>query len=83
MARRKWWPAGFVAHQSRRRHRDSQFSCSCPKDSQARGEAAGRIVFVHGGPVRQMLLGYHYMHFYHVGVRGPINGLASRGLRSR
>src|SRR5262249_30734315 len=23
------------------------------------------IVFVHGGPVRQMLLGYHYMHFYH------------------
>jgi dipeptidyl aminopeptidase/acylaminoacyl peptidase len=21
---------------------------------------------VHGGPVRQMLLGYHYMHFYHI-----------------
>jgi len=24
------------------------------------------IIFVHGGPVRQMLLGYHYMHFYHI-----------------
>jgi dipeptidyl aminopeptidase/acylaminoacyl peptidase len=23
------------------------------------------IIFVHGGPSRQMLLGYHYMHFYH------------------
>jgi dipeptidyl-peptidase-4 len=23
------------------------------------------IVFVHGGPARQMLLGYHYMQFYH------------------
>jgi dipeptidyl aminopeptidase/acylaminoacyl peptidase len=22
-------------------------------------------VFVHGGPIRQMLLGYHYMDFYH------------------
>jgi dipeptidyl-peptidase 4 len=31
--------------------------------------AAGKhpaVVFVHGGPVRQMLLGYHYMHFYHI-----------------
>lgn len=24
------------------------------------------IVFVHGGPQRQMLLGYHYRHFYHM-----------------
>ena len=24
------------------------------------------MIFVHGGPVRQMLLGYHYMHFYHI-----------------
>jgi dipeptidyl-peptidase-4 len=24
------------------------------------------IVFVHGGPARQMLLGYHYLSFYHV-----------------
>lgn len=31
--------------------------------------AGGRrpaIIFVHGGPVRQMLLGYHYMWFYHL-----------------
>src|SRR5258708_19063671 len=36
-----------------------------PKDLKA-GEKRPAIVFVHGGPVRQMLLGYHYMHFYHV-----------------
>jgi dipeptidyl aminopeptidase/acylaminoacyl peptidase len=29
------------------------------------GEKRPAIIFVHGGPVRQMLLGYHYMHFYH------------------
>ena len=35
-------------------------------------------MFVHGGPVRQMLLGYHYMHFYHVAY--AVNQwLASRG----
>jgi dipeptidyl-peptidase 4 len=28
------------------------------------GERRPAIVFVHGGPVRQMLPGYHYMHFY-------------------
>ncbi|MGH9144307.1 MAG: S9 family peptidase, partial [Vicinamibacterales bacterium] len=33
-----------------------------PKDLKA-GEKRPAIVFVHGGPVRQMLLGYHYMHF--------------------
>ncbi len=36
-----------------------------PKDI-APGEKRPAIVFVHGGPVRQMLLGYHYMHFYHI-----------------
>jgi dipeptidyl-peptidase 4 len=36
-----------------------------PKDVRA-GERRPAIVFVHGGPVRQMLLGYHYMHFYHI-----------------
>src|SRR5262249_28427834 len=36
-----------------------------PKDLKP-GERRPAIVFVHGGPVRQMLLGYHYMHFYHV-----------------
>jgi dipeptidyl-peptidase-4 len=29
------------------------------------GERRPAIVFVHGGPVRQMLLGYHYIQFYH------------------
>jgi dipeptidyl-peptidase 4 len=30
------------------------------------GERRPALVFVHGGPVRQMLLGYHYMWFYHM-----------------
>jgi dipeptidyl aminopeptidase/acylaminoacyl peptidase len=30
------------------------------------GEKRPAIVFVHGGPSRQMLLGYPYMHFYHM-----------------
>jgi dipeptidyl aminopeptidase/acylaminoacyl peptidase len=34
-----------------------------PKDLKA-GERRPAIVFVHGGPIRQMLPGYHYMHFY-------------------
>jgi len=36
-----------------------------PKDIKP-GERRPAIVFVHGGPIRQMLLGYHYMHFYHI-----------------
>jgi len=48
-----------------------------PKDLKP-GEKRPAIVFVHGGPVRQMLLGYHYMHFYHVAY--AVNEwLASRG----
>ena len=35
-----------------------------PKDIRP-GERRPAIVFVHGGPARQMLLGYHYMQFYH------------------
>ncbi len=31
----------------------------------APGEKRPAIVFVHGGPVRQMLPAYHYMQFYH------------------
>jgi dipeptidyl aminopeptidase/acylaminoacyl peptidase len=34
-----------------------------PKDLKA-GEKRPAIIFVHGGPIRQMLLGYHYMDFY-------------------
>lgn len=30
------------------------------------GERRPALVFVHGGPMRQMLLGYHYMWFYHL-----------------
>lgn len=35
-----------------------------PKDIRP-GEKRPAIIFVHGGPVRQMLPGYHYMQFYH------------------
>jgi len=35
-----------------------------PKDLKP-GERRPAIVFVHGGPVRQMLPAYHYMQFYH------------------
>ena len=36
-----------------------------PKDIKP-GEKRPAFIFVHGGPARQMLLGYHYMSFYHV-----------------
>jgi dipeptidyl-peptidase 4 len=36
-----------------------------PKNIPA-GEKRPAVVFVHGGPPRQMLLGYHYMDFYHI-----------------
>ena len=48
-----------------------------PKDLKA-GEKRPAIVFVHGGPVRQMLPGYHYMHFYHIAY-GVNQWLASKG----
>jgi len=32
----------------------------------ATGSRKPAIIFVHGGPIRQMLLGYHYMDFYHM-----------------
>ena len=51
--------------ESGRRHWRSTTSCSCRRICKP-GERRPAIVFVHGGPVRQMLLGYHYMHFYHV-----------------
>jgi len=35
-----------------------------PKDVKA-GERRPAIVFVHGGPQRQMMAAYHYMQFYH------------------
>jgi dipeptidyl aminopeptidase/acylaminoacyl peptidase len=36
-----------------------------PKDLKP-GERRPAVVFVHGGPGRQMLLGYHYRFFYHL-----------------
>jgi dipeptidyl-peptidase-4 len=36
-----------------------------PKDSKP-GEKRPALIFVHGGPQRQMLLGWHYLNFYHV-----------------
>ncbi len=34
-----------------------------PKDAKA-GDSRPGIVYTHGGPIRQMLLGWHYMEFY-------------------
>jgi dipeptidyl aminopeptidase/acylaminoacyl peptidase len=48
-----------------------------PKDLRA-GEKRPAVIFVHGGPSRQMLLGYHYMHFYHMAY-GVNQWLASHG----
>jgi dipeptidyl aminopeptidase/acylaminoacyl peptidase len=33
-----------------------------PKNQTQRGPA---LIFTHGGPIRQMLLGFHYMQYYH------------------
>jgi dipeptidyl aminopeptidase/acylaminoacyl peptidase len=30
------------------------------------GQKRPALIFIHGGPQRQMLLGYHYRHFYHM-----------------
>lgn len=48
-----------------------------PKGLQA-GERRPALIFVHGGPQRQMLLGYHYRHFYHLAY-GVNQWLASQG----
>jgi dipeptidyl aminopeptidase/acylaminoacyl peptidase len=48
-----------------------------PKDIKP-GERRPALIFVHGGPVRQMLLGYHYMWFYHMAY-GMNQWLASQG----
>ena len=48
-----------------------------PKDLKP-GEKRPALVFVHGGPVRQMMPGYHYMQFYHWAY-GINQWLASHG----
>ena len=52
-------PAG--ASSPRPTARRSTASCSSRRDAPARRP---RVVFVHGGPPRQMLLGWHYMDYY-------------------
>jgi dipeptidyl aminopeptidase/acylaminoacyl peptidase len=48
-----------------------------PKDIKP-GEKRPAMVFVHGGPQRQMLLGYHYRHVYHM-FYGVNQWLADQG----
>ena len=36
------------------------------------------MVFIHGGPIRQMMLGFHYMDYYH-NAYAENQYLASRG----
>src|SRR5262245_9962322 len=48
-----------------------------PKDIRP-GERRPAIVFVHGGPIRQMLPAYHYMEVYHL-FYGVNQWLASQG----
>jgi dipeptidyl aminopeptidase/acylaminoacyl peptidase len=48
-----------------------------PKDARP-GEKHPAIIFVHGGPVRQMLPAYHYMEVYHL-FYGVNQWLASQG----
>jgi dipeptidyl-peptidase-4 len=42
------------------------------------GEKRPALIFVHGGPARQMLLGWHYLSFYHV-FYGVNQWLTSQG----
>jgi dipeptidyl aminopeptidase/acylaminoacyl peptidase len=35
-----------------------------PRDAPA-GARLPAVIFMHGGPVRQMLLGWHYLYYYH------------------
>jgi len=46
-----------------------------PKNQTARGPA---LIFMHGGPIRQMLLGWHYMEYYS-NAYGMNQYLASKG----
>jgi dipeptidyl aminopeptidase/acylaminoacyl peptidase len=36
-----------------------------PRDAPREGHSLPALIFTHGGPVRQMLLGFHYMQYYH------------------
>src|SRR5439155_1717716 len=43
-----------------------------------RRQAGPALIFVHGGPIRQMMLGFHYMYYYH-NAYAMNQYLASRG----
>ncbi|MDP9120016.1 MAG: prolyl oligopeptidase family serine peptidase, partial [Acidobacteriota bacterium] len=49
-----------------------------PRDAPAGGHTLPALIFTHGGPVRQMLLGFHYMQYYH-NAYAMNQLLASRG----
>lgn len=48
-----------------------------PKDARP-GEKLPAVIFAHGGPIRQMLLGWHYLYYYH-NAYGFNQWLASKG----
>ena len=48
-----------------------------PKNAKA-GEKRAALIFLHGGPIRQMLLGWHYMYYY-ANAYAMNQYLASRG----
>ncbi len=48
-----------------------------PKNARP-GEKLPAVIFAHGGPVRQMLLGWHYLYYYH-NAYGFNQWLASKG----
>ena len=43
-----------------------------------RSQAGPALIFMHGGPIRQMMLGFHYMYYYH-NAYAMNQYLASRG----
>jgi dipeptidyl aminopeptidase/acylaminoacyl peptidase len=49
-----------------------------PRGVSAGGHSLPAVIFTHGGPVRQMLLGFHYMYYYH-NAYAMNQYLASRG----
>jgi dipeptidyl aminopeptidase/acylaminoacyl peptidase len=49
-----------------------------PRNAPAGGRSLPALIFTHGGPVRQMLLGFHYMYYYH-NAYAMNQYLASRG----
>jgi dipeptidyl aminopeptidase/acylaminoacyl peptidase len=51
---------------------------AAPRGGSGGGDSVPALIFTHGGPVRQMLLGFHYMQYYH-NAYAMNQYLASRG----